>query len=315
MGLSYRLDTCWLCKEPMNDSNEHVLPEAITYKRSLRVVGFMCNACNNRTGTQWDASITVACQPKFRADPNYLPHLRKSGPKRMPTEFITFDGEIIEGSTDYKGNFQEKRKKPRETDLGDGFASVVLEGSVCDKEFLKQIENQRKRFRGPTSETWKTAVVHGVPSHEIKISKSRISKSLIKSYMSLAYHVGIDPRICDISIPYLRGETAEYKLQEPPIFVFRECGVHYKHVILVYSMDHFLIGGAHISGLPLELYSSVLDGELYIESLVPALISTQYNGPPIMKAYVVDIKDKGHRVLDIRYLLSDSTVKFNQRQP
>ena len=77
----------------------------------------------------------------------------------------------------------------------------------------------------------------------------------------------------------------------------------------------FLMGGAHISGFPLESNSRMLDGELYVESLVPALLSTRYAGPSTMKAYVVDVKDRGHQVQDIERLLNDGTLQFNPGQP
>ena len=60
MALSHRLDTCWLCGEPMDESKEHVLPESITYGGSLRVSGFICTRCNNITGTEWDAALVVS---------------------------------------------------------------------------------------------------------------------------------------------------------------------------------------------------------------------------------------------------------------
>ena len=68
----------------MDDSKEHVLPESITYGSSLRVTGFICKKCNNQTGTEWDAEIAKACRPMFKADLNYPPNLRESGPRYTP---------------------------------------------------------------------------------------------------------------------------------------------------------------------------------------------------------------------------------------
>ena len=139
-------------------------------------------------------------------------------------------------------------------------------------------------------------------------------KSLVKSYTGLAYSLGIDPNICDVSVPYLRGETA-LDLQEPPIFIFCEPDVRYKHIALVYSMSNLLLGAAHISGYPPELLTRFnFENQFYVESLVPALLSTRYEGPSVMKAYVVDVARKHHHVIDIRCLLGDGTVCFNPRQ-
>ena len=315
MALTHRLDVCWLCEEPMDESKEHILPQAVTYDSSLQVTGFICTRCNNRTGTEWDAHLAKACHLKFRQDQNYLVNLRESGRSRIPTDFITFDGEVIEGSTDRESNFYERRRKPLETDLGNGYVRVSLQGSAGDKKLWEQMDNVRKRFRGPTLENMSTEVVFGVPSHEVEISRNNVRKSLIKSYMALAYHVGIDPNICDASIPYMRDETSECFLLEPPILMLRELYVGYRHVVMIYNLGHFLVGSAHISGFPWETRRATLGGEQFVECLVPALMSRQYDGPPIMKAYVVNVKDKGHEVLDIKGLIDDGTIGFNPRQP
>ena len=315
MALTHRLCTCWLCDQPMNESNEHVLPESITYRSSLRVRGFICERCNNQTGTEWDVALAIACQHKFRADSNYLPNIRTSGPRRPPAEFITNSGEIIEGNVDHEGNFQEKRSRPEQVDMGDGYAVVTIQGSVEDKKILEQRDSVMKGFDSVISVTSQEEIVHGRVSQEIQVSHGKIRRSLVKSYMALAYYLGIDPNMCDASVPYLRGETADCLLQEPPIFIFREPALRYKHIAMVYSMSNFLLGGAHISGYPLELLrSSKLRNELHVETLVPALLSRKYVGPPIMKAYVVDVRHKQYRILDIGRLLEDSTVKFNPRQ-
>ena len=316
MVLSSRLETCWLCGKPMDESKEHVLPESITYRASLRVAGFMCKNCNNQTGTEWDAEIATVCRPRFKADPNYPDNLRESGPKYTPGEFITSDGEVIVGSKDYQGNFHEMPKKPREEDFGSGYKLVSIQGAVGDKRLYQQVGQQIKRFDHIVSVTSNEESVSGVFSQKITMSHGKIRKALMKSYMALAYYVGIDPNVCNASIPYLRGEANECTLQEPPIFLFGERAAQYNHITLLYSMGNFLLGGAHISGFPLELLmGGYLDKELHVESLVPALLSTQYDGPPIMKAYIVNIRDRQHSVLDIRCLLDNSTVKFNPRQP
>ena len=316
MVLSNRLETCWLCGKPMDESKEHVLPESITYEASLRVTGFICKNCNNQTGTEWDAEIAAVCRLKFKADSNYPANLRESGPKYTPGEFITSDGEVIAGNKDYQGDFHERPKKPREEDFGDGYKLVHLQGTAGDKRFHQQVENQIKGFDRIISVTASEESISGVFSQEIAICRGKIRKTLIKSYMALAYYVGIDPYGCNVSIPYLRGDTSESIFQEPPIFLFEEYATRYKHITLIYSMSNFLLGGAHISGFPLELLTGgYLDNELHIECLVPALLSTQYDGPPIMKAYMVNIRDRQHSVLDISCLLDDGTVKFNPRQP
>ena len=292
MAVSHHLDTCWLCGEPMDESKEHVLPESITYGASLRVSGFMCTHCNNTTGTEWDAALASVCRPAFKADQHYPPHLRESGPKFIPAEFITSDGEIIAGTTDYEGNFREDPKKPEEEDFGDGYMRISVQGAVDDKRIYKQIEKQRGKFDINASEGSRQERVWGTVSHEIEIHWGRIRKALVKSYLALAYHVGIDPLICNQAIPFLRDETGVF-IQDPPMFLINERAARYNHIMMIYGKDKFLVGGAHISGFPLGFTKGeYLDKELHVESLVPALLSTQYDGPPVFKAYMVNVKDK-----------------------
>ena len=315
MALPECLETCWLCDGPMSKSIEHVLPESITYKSSLRVKGFICNGCNNKTGAEWDVALSDACRPRFRADSKYLPNLRRSGPKRTPAEFITDHGEIIAGRLDREGNFREKLAPPKEMDISDDHILVSIQGTSDDDDFQDQLDGVRERFNSVTTETSYHETVHGRASQIIEVSQGKVRKSLVKSYTGLAYSLGIDPNTCDVSVPYLRGETA-LLLQEPPIFIFCEPDVRYKHIAMVYSMSNLLLGTAHISGYPPELLTGFnLENQFYVESLVPALLSTRYDGPSVMKAYVVDVEHKQDHVIDIRCLLGDGTIRFNPRQP
>ena len=232
----------------MDESKEHVLPESITYGSSLRVTGFICNRCNNQTGTEWDAEIAKVCRPMFKADLNYPPNLRESGPRHTPAEFMTSDGEVIAGTTDYQGTFRETPRKPEEEDFGDGYKLVHIQGSADDRRINAQVKKQKEEFDSIISVTLSEEIICGVSSYEIQLSPAKIRKTLIKSYMALACYVGIDPGTCNIATPYLRGETHEGLLQEPPIFVFCERAAKYNHITLIYSMDKFLLGGAHISG-------------------------------------------------------------------
>ena len=201
-------------------------------------------------------------------------------------------------------------------ELGDGYTLVTIQGAVGDKRISRQMESQVEHFEHIDSMTLRDGIVRGELSRIVKIEHGRIRKALMKSYMALAYYAGIDPRVCNISIPYLRGIRSEAILQEPPVFLFHDRSARYNHISLIYSMDKFLLGGAHISAFPSDLLTrGQSNNESYSESLVPALLSTQYDGPPIMKAYMVNLKDRQHNVLDIRCLLDDGTVKFNPRQP
>ena len=299
----------------MEDSTEHVLPRAITYERSLRVDGFLCRSCNNCTGTEWDAELAAACQPGFWTDPNYPDALRKSGRVRRRAGFLTSDGEVIRGTTDRQGSFREERRKPKLQHLDEDRVVVSLQGSLDDKEFREQIAKVRQGFREIDGESGSVEHIDGTPFYEVEVSNHGIRKALVKSYLALAYYLGIDTNICKVAIPYLRGETPVCILHDPPTFMLRERDVMYRHVVLLYNIGPFLMGGSHISGLHPEMYRRDTEGEPHREGLVPALLSREYDGPSVMSAYVVDVRNQKHEVVDIHRLLRSGVVRFNQREP
>jgi hypothetical protein len=53
-----RQPTCAICESNItseNDSNEHVIPQSIGGRKTIR--GFICRSCNNRVGESWDAVL------------------------------------------------------------------------------------------------------------------------------------------------------------------------------------------------------------------------------------------------------------------
>ena len=59
---------CVICGEPIsnrNDSKEHIILNALGGRRSIR--GFMCQDCNSRTGTEWDAPFVRQFRTFLRA--------------------------------------------------------------------------------------------------------------------------------------------------------------------------------------------------------------------------------------------------------
>ena len=314
MANTQRNDTCWLCGKPLDESNEHVLPESITFKSSLTVAGFICTRCNNATGSKWDEKLAAVCRYGFKADTKYPPRLRQSGPRFTPAEYVTIDGETIAGSTDYEGNFRPNPTPPVEEDLGDGIVRVFIQGAADDRRIIEQVEQTRKWFGSDRflSEYKTVEPVRGTVAYDVELHWGAIRKALVKSYTALAFHLGIQPSMCDIGAPFLRNERRDILLQSPPIVLVNDRAVKYKHITMVYSVSKFLFGSAHISGFPPGMTKAEYFGnELYVESLVPALLSRRYEGPPIMQAYVVDVIDSKYDVVDMRQLLDEGTIKLN----
>ena len=300
MSLSDQPVTCWLCQGAMDVSREHVLPEAITYKASLHVSGFICTRCNNTTGSEWDSELAAACRPMFSRDGNYPSRLHESGPQYTSAEFITFGGDAFVGTMDREGHFRPNPKKPEVETLEDGVKRILVDGAADDKRIYEQARKQLEGTSEILSERRDVKQEWGATSQEITIDEGKIRKALVKSYMALGYQSGIDPYICNKAVPFLRGETDSIFELESPGFMFHERSVKYKHIIIIFSAEDHLFGCAHISGFILNPFrGKVLDNEPHLEGLMTTLLSTQYDGPPLMKAYVVHLKDGKHEVKDV----------------
>ena len=114
---------------------------------------------------------------------------------------MTFDGDVFVGTIDHDGNFKENPKRPKVEDMGDGNKRVSIQGAADDRRIYEQMDTQRKRFNHILGEERNDELLRGIASQDITIDWGRIRKALVKSYMALAYHVGIDPFICNRRYP------------------------------------------------------------------------------------------------------------------
>ncbi len=312
MNKNDTLEGCWLCGQPMQHSVEHVLPQAITYPKSLAVVGFLCASCNSRTGSEWDSALANACQPAFWLDSNYLSHLHASGRTRRNAGFLSVDGEDFKGTTDRQGNFQEKRTKPDVTKHEDGTVRVTIGGAADDGKLSDQMRGQMQRFSKVESVSWAHQYLRGSVYYDVRVDWSPIRKALIKSYLALGHHLGINPTVCNFAVDHLRSQ-ANAVLCDPPVFVCAQGYVQYKHLLLLHSNERVLMGAAHISGLSKLALRVSVEGVAYNETLVPAVLSTEYDGAPVAAAYEIDLQRGVHQVLDIGALFSRGAVRYNPR--
>ena len=72
------------------------------------------------------------------------------------------------------------------------------------------MQKLRGKFDINASEGSREKKVSGIVSHEIEVHWGRIRKAIMKSYLALAYHIGIDPFICNKAVPFLRNETVVF---------------------------------------------------------------------------------------------------------
>ena len=57
------LKTCWLCDRELTETREHIIPESMGGRKTVR--GFICRNCNSETGHDWDVAVTEFESWKF----------------------------------------------------------------------------------------------------------------------------------------------------------------------------------------------------------------------------------------------------------
>jgi hypothetical protein len=198
---------CVRCGCPINDGNdsdEHVIPNSIGGR--LKVRGFICRACNNRTGETWDAV--------FAKQTNFFCHLfgvvRERG-EPPPQPIVTTAGEQLLMQPD--GGFKMRNAVFQETPTEGGKqiqikarsireATAILEG-VARK--YPKVDVAAELARAKEEHTYP----EGVMRHDIFVGGPSGGRSIVKTAAAFAFHCGVSIEQCDLALAYLRDENAE----------------------------------------------------------------------------------------------------------
>ena len=201
--LSTKRTQCVLCDviiDDKNDSNEHILPNAIGGKKTVK--GFICKDCNNTSGHKWDMELAKQLHPlcvllNIRRSRGNVPALRvqSSGAKkltvsaeghiRLPTRFSEqLHGDEVhiqietDGMTALRKKLFEVAKKYPQID-----AEQALGKAEARSEYIYE------------------------PMHiEISFGGNLAGRSIVKSAMALIHDAGICARECELACEYLLSD-------------------------------------------------------------------------------------------------------------
>lgn len=198
---------CVLCDEVISEKNmtaEHIIPNAIGGRK--KVSGFICRDCNSRTGTEWDANLVGHPMLRFLS----LTVKRQKG-KVKPFQF-TSDGE--EYAFDSKGIklITPVRKLETSTEKVHRFHISSDDKEENQRKFEALSEKYRQRYgrdkvrasienRSEISDFGFTLDTNGLRDEPT-------SKAVVKTMLATVFDAGINPRVCDIGLGYLRGERS-----------------------------------------------------------------------------------------------------------
>lgn len=202
-GLTER---CALCLEEWvntKNSNEHIIPEAIGGRKT--VSGFICEACNNKTGASWDAEISR----QFSVVSNMVGVRRQKG-KGPSVRIENSEFENLFLNLDGSFNVRERPRPVESFDINSqighvGFkagsheqADTIIEGlkKKYDKQGYSNVSFTKKDSDSFLSEPVKVS---------LNFSGEKAGRSLVKTALALAYHNGVEPELCDSAMDYLTG--------------------------------------------------------------------------------------------------------------
>ena len=258
---------CALCDEtitPDNDSREHIIPQAIGGRKAIR--GFLCRGCNSTSGSSWDAALV-----KQLAAWGLLFGVPSVPPQTLQTLYGDPVKIHVEGyQTPEVPSVTRTKQGYRISAPSDKQFRQIVEGLI-DKHpeqpwDLNQSLVEAKRTNS-FNDMWK------IPTG---IDDAQAGRSIVKSALALAVHVGIAPSDCELACEYLRQDNRE------PCFDH-----YYGPDIVVNRTIDIPLHCVYIRGNPTENTLTAYI-ELFGVYRLVACLSRKYAGPKLMQTHAVN---------------------------
>lgn len=272
------MNNCFLCGNEItlsNDSNEHIIPNAIGGKKSVK--GFICNPCNNKTGKDWDVKLTSQLNPL-----SLLLVIKRDRGEVKSQAFKTISGK--EYYLRANGSMIPFKPEFNKTPLDKGYNFSFVARDIKEAErFLRSIKKDFPNFDIDTyRDKMKVEEVYLTddPLHmEFRFGGLNEGRALIKSLLAFSFSCGIAPSQCNVALSFLRekGEAC--------------FGWYYQRDDIIKNRNfnrpmHCLA----IQGNPIE---GTLMGylELFGVLRIVACLSTEYKGSNIKSSYYLSPED------------------------
>ncbi len=268
---------CALCETPLDDDNssrEHVIPNAIGGRKSVR--NFICKQCNDKTGADWDKELVAQLQ--FFCT---MLNIRRDRGKNQPTPVETVKGEKLlllpDGSMTIPGTVFPACNHDNKTPLTFQVKSM--------KDLKKMLPGLKRKY--PKLDIGKTIeqAVRKLPEKEYLQDPWSVSlppflgglagRSVVKSCLALAYEAGLHIDDCEHAKNYLlsNGEPCFGHHNETDIVTNRPAKVFF-HCIFV-------------SGDPTSR-QILAYAEYFGCQRIVARLSSNYDGDPFSCCHAID---------------------------
>lgn len=260
---------CILSKE--NDSEEHIILQAIGGRK--KVLGVLCKPCNDKSGHNWDAPLTKILAPLC-----LMLNIKRERGTTPDQVFETIKGEAIRIRSDGTITIDKAGAKVIDKD-GQKYLNVQARTT---KEAKKLLKGKKRKYPDLDIEQIMTNVEYQQTylDDPIKISFEfggpQAGRSLVKSALVLAATNGIEAKLCDTALNYLKCEDAT------PCFGF----YYEKDLILnrpAQNIFHCIaVSGNAESGLLLAYI------EYFCAQRVVICLSDSYAGANVHDCYAID---------------------------
>ena len=265
--------TCFLCGceiTDRNDSEEHVIPQAIGGK--LSVWGFICKSCNDRTGRKWDSVLTQQLNPLSL----FFGIVRERG--EVPSQTVSLTtGERLEQHAD--GTFSPQKPLCEEKKMERGIEIKITARS--DEELETILKGIKKKYPQVDINELKQRVIRkkeypqGLIKYEISFGGKEAGRSVVKTALSFAHSLGMPISECPIAVQYLKEDKGEapFGYYSQDIITNRPAGIPLHCVAVLGNPEQRLLL-AYV--------------EYFGFRRMIVCLSDQYGGEIISKAYAID---------------------------
>ena len=204
------MKTCWLCDKELTETREHIIPESMGGRKTVR--GFICRDCNSETGHGWDAAVTTFESWKFNLNSMLRINPQQGRPIRAKMG-DTGMNVLIGAGLQMRLGFNSPVRT--QTESGQEVIQFACDPSQVDGLFDPvNTLLQRKGMARMTREEFDARITrHETPQPEINFSLQmnmpKYYRALVKTAMAMAFSLGVNPMACEKAVRYLRDETID----------------------------------------------------------------------------------------------------------
>jgi len=198
---------CAICDVSINadnDTKEHLIPNAVGGRKKIR--GFICNSCNNTTGSAWDSVLVEQLNPMCLL----FGISRERGSVRSQVVETT-GGERLQLNAE--GSMSIEKPLYREEKIGEGVrVSITARNMNEAKKMLRGVKGKYPSIE--IEEVLSKAEAQSrycsdMLKFNLEFGGAEAGRSIVKTALALAVDSGVSLDQCQNALEYLRNPDGE----------------------------------------------------------------------------------------------------------